>query len=265
MPIDSPHNARVKLARSLHAAKGRQEAGLFLAEGPGVVAEALRYASGIAWVAWCPELGSDDAGEIADAATQAGIEVLELSQRAFRALSDTRNPQGIAAVIRLDPPDLTCQRVPEGPARVLVLHEVQDPGNAGTMIRTADAFGAAAVMVVPPGADPYEPKVVRATAGSLFHLPVVEADWRQVVGWARASSFALVAAGADASCELGRVRLPERAAIVIGNEAHGLPQQVLQDAALKVRIPMPGRAESLNAAVAAGVLLYEAARDAHAE
>ena len=260
MRIESPQNRLIKLARSLHGPKGRRETGLLLAEGPAVVAEALLYAPDIEWIAWRPDDAGEEAEALADAASQAGIEVHELSERAFDGLSPTRSPQGIAAIIRMRPADLGAIRCRPDAETILVLHDLRDPGNVGTMIRAADALGAGAVILSGSCADPYEPKVVRATAGSLFHLPVVEADWGQVVAWARDEKLSLVAAAADAPHVLGKAGLPPRAAIVIGNEAHGLPDDVLQDAAMQVRIPMPGRAESLNAAVAAGIMLYEALR-----
>lgn len=259
MRIDSPSNPRVKLARSLHSPKGRREAGLYLVEGPGCLAEALLYAPGIEWVAWCPDLCDELGDELADAASQARIEVVECTREAFEALSDTRSPQGIAAVLRILPATLDAIDLRDGGA-VLVVHELRDPGNLGTTIRSADAFGAAGVILTGSCTDPYEPKVVRATAGSFFHLPVVEADWPQVSGWARDAKVSVYATALEAQHAIGKVGMPKRVALVIGNEAHGLPESILQDATYTVTIPMTGRAESLNAAVAAGIVLFEAQR-----
>ena len=265
MKIESPQNRHAKLARSLHTIKGRRETGLFLAEGPAAVAEALLYAPGIEWIAWCAELDNPDADELATAARQAGIPVHEMTERAFGALSDTRAPQGIAAIMRIQPRTLASIPVEDHDLTVLVLHDLRDPGNVGAMIRSADALGAAAVILSGSCVDPYEPKVVRATAGSLFHLPVVEADWRQIAAWASDNNISLVATDLDAPHELGKAQLPARVGIIIGNEARGLPEEVLQDVALRIRIPMGGRAESLNAAVAAGIVLYEAARSSSSD
>ncbi len=260
MLIESPHNERVKLARSLHEAKGRREAGLFLAEGPSVVAEAMAAGAGLLWIAWCEALAGPSAEGVLAAARQAKVEVLELSERAFRALSDARNPQGLAAVARIPAAGLSALETPGERFLGLVLHEIQDPGNLGSMIRSADAFGAGAVILSGAGADAHEPKVVRATAGSLFHLPVVRAQWPAVSAWAAERQVALVAAVAAGGAALDEMTLPPRVAFVIGNEAHGLPPQVLREAALQVRIPMRGRAESLNAAAVAAILLHEAGR-----
>jgi TrmH family RNA methyltransferase len=259
MLIDSPQNQWVKLARALHVRKGREEHALFLAEGPRVVQEALSGAQ-VTLVAFCEDLADPLGVQVAQQAADAGIEVARLSERAFSALSDAQHPQGIAALVRLQAPDLEPLRMPDGPACALILLDVQDPGNVGTMIRTADAFGADAVILAGHCADVYEPKVVRATAGSLFHLPVLRATWQQAVDWAQAQGVDLVATALDAGDELGAGQLPRRLAAVIGNEAHGLPPQALAQVPGRLRIPMSGHAESLNAAVAAAILLWERQR-----
>jgi len=217
------------------------------------------FARGIEWLAWCPQRGNEDADEMADAAREAHIKVIEMSQGAFKALSDTPTPQGIAAVMRIEPVALA-DLVVEKWTTLLVLHDLRDPGNVGTMIRSADAFGANGIILTGSCVDPYDPKVVRSTAGSLFHLPVVEADWSQVVSWAGDRSVKLYATDVDGQHTVGAVGIPRRVAFVVGNEAHGLPDEVLQQVDYTVRIPLPGRAESLNAGVAAGVVLYEADR-----
>ena len=257
MLIDSPQNPQVKFARTLQTSKGRKEHKLFFAEGPAVVAEALMYSPGIEWIAWCPELANDDVTDLAGAAVESEITVFEMSNRAFTAMSDTRSPQGIAAVIHQPYLRLSDIMLPLGACRILVLHDMRDPGNVGTMIRSADALGATAVVLTAHCADPYEPKVVRATAGSLFHLPVVEIMWAELEVWAKTNDFALVTSCPTAKYELGDAKLPERALVIVGNEAHGLPEDILQQSDLMVKIPMRGKAESLNASTAAAIILYE--------
>ena len=257
MRIDSPQNPQVKFARALHASKGRKEHRLFFAEGPAVVAEALMYSTGIEWIAWCPELANDDVTDLAGAAMEAEVTVYEMSERAFTAMSDTRSPQGIAAVLHMPYLRLSDIALPPAACRILVLHDMRDPGNVGTMIRSADALGATAVVLTAHCADPYEPKVVRATAGSMFHLPVIEVMWQELEVWAKTKGFALVTSCPTAKYELGEAALPERALVMIGNEAHGLPEDILQQSDLMVKIPMRGKAESLNASTAAAIILYE--------
>jgi RNA methyltransferase, TrmH family len=259
MLLDSPQNSRIQLARSLHTAKGRREASLFLAEGPSVVEEALRHHAPIAGIAWCEALSSPRVAEVLERALSAGVEIAECTERAFRALSDTQSPQGIAAIVEVAPAPLSRLEGPDASTRflALVLHDLRDPGNLGTMIRTADAFAAQAVILTGNCADPHEPKVVRATAGSLFHLPVVEAQWPQFRSWARDAGITLLATDLAAAQRLGDEAYPSRLAIVIGNESHGLPPDVLREADRTVRIATPGPAESLNASAAAAILLYQ--------
>lgn len=256
MLIDSPQNQWVRLARALHARKGRQERGLFLAEGPRVVQEALGGAE-VVWLALCEELADPLGLQVAQQAAEAGVEVARLTERAFAALSDARHPQGIAALVKVPARELASLELPEGRTCVLILVDVQDPGNVGTMIRTADAFGAHAALLAGQCADLYEPKVVRATAGSLFQLPVVRTMWAQAVDWAVAQGVDLVATAPDGTQELGVGALPERLAVVMGNEAHGLGADALAQVPVSLRIPMSGSAESLNAAVAAAIVLWE--------
>jgi TrmH family RNA methyltransferase len=153
------------------------------------------------------------------------------------------------------------EALPPSPRLVCVLAEVRDPGNAGTVLRAADAFGADAVVTTRGSVDPQSPKAARAAAGSLFHLPVVAgAPWPEVAAALRGRGLRLVGADPHASATVDQAPLAEPVALVIGNEAHGLPAEVEADLDLVVRVPLAGRAESLNLAAAAAVLLYETAR-----
>lgn len=251
--IDSPQNQYVKLFHSLATPKGRREHGLFPVEGIHPIEDLL--ATG--WRAmvgyWCPELlpGTD----LPQALQAASKEFVCLSRRAFEALSDVKSPQGLAAAVRIPKP--TVRSIADREGVILALHEVRDPGNMGNMIRTADAAGALAVMAVGDCADFYQPKVVRAAAGSLFHLPLVPVTTAQLLQWAGESGTALVATSPTAATPLPQAALPPRCAVLIGSEAHGLPGELAAAADLRVTIPMPGAAESLNATVAAGIVLYE--------
>ena len=255
--IDSPQNRIPKLLRALHNKKGREEHGLALIEGPLLVAEALAYGR-MAFVAVCPEVADPDQAEnVANAAEKARVPIHVLSPRALAATSDTVSPTGImgAAGIRAVP--LAQVRLRKRGV-YLVLCEVRDPGNAGTMVRTADAFGAEAIIAVGACVDLWEPKVIRASAGAVLRVPLCEASSDEFVAWARANGAATVAADMAGEIALPEMQWPLRVAILVGNEAHGLPADLAQVADARVRIPMPGRAESLNAAVAAGILLYAA-------
>lgn len=253
--VDSPQNPQVRLFRSLATAKGRQEHGLFAVEGVRSVAALIEagWTPAVGYV--CFDLLADR--QLADRLEAVAHKCYALSSRAFRALSDTVSPQGIAAAVKVPPTTLLA--LPEGPGVFLGLHELRDPGNMGTMIRTADA-AAAGVIVIDASVDPFAPKVVRAAAGALFHVPLAICTSGEFRAWVRATGAATVAADARADQSVVDVVFPPRTVFLIGNEAHGLPPALLTGSDLQVRIPMPGRAESLNAAVAAGILLYESIR-----
>ena len=252
--IDSPANQHIRLMRSLATAKGRREHGLFPVEGLLAVQEMAAAGVHPEYVFLSTELLGDQKPP-PDLLETAGA-VLELSPRAFKALSDTVTPQGIAAAapIRLHTLD---DLAPKGPLVVPAAVEMRDPGNLGTMIRTANAAGAAALFLVGDCVDAHAPKVVRATMGAIFRVPLIRLSVQELCTWAVKTATTLAAADARAAHGCHETVFPPRTVLLIGNEAHGLPPALLTAAALHVRIPMPGPAESLNAAVAAGILLYE--------
>lgn len=183
----------------------------------------------------------------------------EISERDAAALSETVTAQGLVAVCRLEQPTLT-EVLGRRPRLLVVLVEPNEPGNLGAVLRTADAAGADAV-VLDGGVDAYNGKVVRATAGSLFHLPLVSAAATEVVAAGQLTSLATTGSGTVSLDELADAgMLAEPTAWLFGNEAHGLPEQLLQQADHTVRVPIYGRAESLNLAAAAAVCLYASAR-----
>jgi TrmH family RNA methyltransferase len=174
-------------------------------------------------------------------------------------VAQTATPQGLVAVM----PGVTraLDGLPAAPRLVCVLAEVRDPGNLGTVVRAADAFGADAVATTRGSVDPQGPKAARAAAGSLFHLPVVAGvPWPNLRSALRERHLRLVGADPHAPDPVDAAPLDEPVALVLGNEAHGLPAEVRAGLDLVVRVPLAGRAESLNLAAAAAVLLYEAAR-----
>jgi TrmH family RNA methyltransferase len=230
----------------------------FVVEGPQAVREALAAQALL-------ELYVLDPGDpLAQQAAAQGIEVIEVSPAVLEALAETVTPQGVVGVAPLLDTDLGTAL--SSPTRlVVVLHEVADPGNAGTVIRTADAAGADAVIFSGASVDPHNGKCVRASAGSLWHLPVVAGPpLDAVLQELRRTGLQVLAtsgAGEDDLFDLGEDgTLGGPTAWLFGTEAHGLPDDVLAAADRRVRIPLPGRAESLNLATAAAVCLYASAR-----
>ena len=246
---------RVVAARRLQRRRERAEAGQFLAEGPQAVREA---GAAVRELFGTPSALARFAGLAADLAAR-GARVSPVTEEALAALAGTVQPQGLVAVCAfVDVPlDVALARRPR---LVAVLAEVRDPGNAGTVLRTADAAGAGAVIFAGEAVDPYNGKCVRASAGSLFHLDVVRSPSADpVVAVLRRAGYTVLAADAHGEVDLDGLALDVPTAWVFGSEAHGLPAELAQAADVRVRVPIHGRAESLNLAAAAAVCLYASA------
>ena len=237
--------AAVKLLRHT----GRRRAGRFLAEGPNLVQAAI--ARGLAI-----EVFGTEAAVGRHAALLADTPVHLVTERAAKALSDTVTPAGLVAVC-----EVPAGALPAAPDLVAVAVGVSEPGNAGTVIRIADAMGADAVILAGHAVDPYNGKCLRASAGSIFHLPViVEPDAVAAVTALRGAGLTVLATTLDDAVDLADADLSRPTAWLFGPEAHGLPDDVTALADQRVRIEMPGRAESLNVAAAAAICLYQSAR-----
>jgi TrmH family RNA methyltransferase len=265
--ITDARHPRVKAARRLLKRSFRESDRAFLAEGPQAVREAVSWAAtrgaGVREIfATAEALARND--EIVQGARGLGVTVHRASGQVVAALSDTVTPQGIVAVC--DRLDVSLDHlVASRPRLVAVLAAVRDPGNAGTVIRTADAAGADAVVLTDASVDVYNGKSVRASVGSVFHLPVVvEVSAAEVTTALRDAGLVVLAADGAAELDLddadeaGSLEAPT--AWLFGNEAWGLPDDVLRLADRPVRVPIHGRAESLNLATAAAVCLYASAR-----
>lgn len=243
--------------RDLHRQRGRERRGLTLAEGVRLVEEAVEASGSIESAVYSPSLEKTERGKalIASlAALNITLETVEDSE--LDRLADTQNPQGIIAVVRAPRWALADIKVKMGP--VLVLDGVQDPGNTGTMLRTALGLGAAGIIALPGTVEVTNPKVLRGSMGAVFRLPWVDLSVEELLGWVRKEKVTLLAAATDGDPISGMdIRLP--AAVVVGNEGAGLSPAV-KAAGRAVSIPISPGTESLNVAVAAGILLYEVSR-----
>ncbi|HEU5037187.1 MAG TPA: RNA methyltransferase [Nocardioides sp.] len=252
----SAGNARLKDIRKLSRRSVRTERRLFLADGPKAVEGALSVPGCVVEVFATPA-ASDQYADLADLADMAPAWTL-VDDRALASLSDSVTPAGVVAVCRfLD------GEVPADARLVALCADVRDPGNAGTVIRCADAAGADAVVFAGHSVDPYNPKTVRASVGSLFHLPVViEPDPAAAVRAAQAAGLQVLAADGAGEVDLEEADdlLAAPTAWLFGNEAWGLPAELAELADHRVRIPIHGRAESLNLSTAAALCLYASAR-----
>jgi TrmH family RNA methyltransferase len=252
----TPRTPRVVAARRLQRRKDRDQTGRFLAEGPQAVREAL--SAGAVAELFATAAAFERYADLVAQAPEASV----VTEETIKALAETVQPQGLVAVCeQIDVPlgDALAKR----PRLVAVAAEVRDPGNAGTILRTADAAGASAVIFAGDAVDPYNGKCVRASAGSLFHVEVIRSPLA-VVDDLRTSGLQVLATtgyGADDLDSLlddGALGAPT--AWLFGSEAHGLPESLLEAADRRVRVPIYGGAESLNLAAAAAVCLYASAR-----
>lgn len=241
----------------------RHETGLFLVEGPQAAREALRYRPELVRELFATPTAAERYGIAADAEA-ADVPLLFVSEDVLAAMADTVTPQGVIAVCQQFPVSVRSVFAPQDSSSIVaILEQVRDPGNAGTILRAADAAGAAAVVMTGRSVDPYNPKVVRATTGSLFHVPVVVgAALEDVVARARNAGFVVLAAdisGEDLPVVRADGILDGPVAWVFGNEARGLTEADLALVDRVVRVPIYGHAESMNLATAASVCLYETA------
>ncbi|KZE96392.1 RNA methyltransferase [Geobacillus stearothermophilus] len=241
--IESPKNARVKQWKKLLTKKGRDETGLFLLEGFHLVEEAVKSRAPLV------ELMVDERTAIPPG-WDVSVPVVIVTEAVMKAISSTETPQGIAAVCRQLPAEF------EGVKTALLIDAVQDPGNLGTMIRTADAAGIDAVILGEGCADVYNPKVVRATQGSLFHLPVVKGDLAQWIARFKEQGIPVYGTALENAVDYRTVPPSSSFALLVGNEGSGVRREWLEMTTETIYIPIYGQAESLNVAVAAGILLY---------
>jgi RNA methyltransferase, TrmH family len=259
--LTNPRSDRVKAVRSLSRRSVRSRTGQFLAEGPQAVREAVRHAAADVRDVYVTAQAQQRHPQIVAAAHAAQLWVHEVTPEVLAAMCDTEAPQGIVAVCRWSGPGLDEALAALPPdALVCVLTHVRDPGNAGTVIRGADAAGADLVVVSEASVDVLAPKVVRSTAGSLWHLPIVmDVPVTTILDSLRDKGIRLLAADGAGQTLLHDVDLHGPHAWVMGNEAWGLDAELREACDQVVRVPIHGLAESLNLAMAATVCLYTSA------
>ena len=259
-PIASTANPRVKALVRLRDRRERDQTGLFLIEGYRELRRAVAGGVTLAEV-WCCAslyLGENEEALVA-AAQEGGAEIVPVAEGPFRKASYRDRPEGLLAVARQFPTGL--ERLTLGPDPLLLVVEgIEKPGNLGTMLRTAEAAGAAAIIVCDPTTDPFNPNVVRASLGTLFSLPLAVADTPTALAWLHGRGIRTVATTPSATRPHWEADLTGAVAVVVGSEQYGLSAAWLQGATEQVLIPMPGTVDSLNAAMAAGVVLFEAVR-----
>ncbi len=256
--LESPQNPIIRQALKVRDRRPGRRGAAFLVEGPNLVASALEAGAGLGSVFVTEGFRSKRAPRaMLNSIARRGGELYEVSEKILRRLAETETPQGIAAVASLRPASLEEIR-PDGP--IVVLDAVQDPGNVGTIIRTSDAAGASAVVVLGGTCDPFMPKALRASAGSIFNIPLVYAARKELPGELRRRGIGMVVTASDAETSVFDAELRGPLAIVFGNEARGVGRELREAADIEIRIPVRGGAESLNVASSAAVCLYEVLR-----
>ncbi|RFU60272.1 RNA methyltransferase [Bacillus sp. V59.32b] len=244
--IESAKNPKVKQWKKLLTKKERDKTGQFLVEGFHLVEEALNEGNLVLEVI----VGEDT--ELPVHFKLEGIEVIYAANDVLKAISDTETPQGIAAIC--EQRNVTFADI--NPEKVLIIDAVQDPGNIGTMIRTADAAGIDAVILGEGCADPYNPKVIRSTQGSLFHMPVIKGNLVDMIDQLKNRDIPVYGTALENSVPFEHVNKTQSFALLVGNEGQGVSIDLLTKTTQNLYIPIYGKSESLNVAIAAGILLY---------
>ena len=270
MAITSLQNPRIKAIRALSQRKRRQETGLFFAEGIRLVGEAVQTGANVETLVVALDLLRSDFGrDTVRRAREEGVEILEVGAEVFRTLSGKDGPAGIGVVARqrwtaLDdagvrlgggsfPNDATAAAT----LGWVVLEDVGNPGNLGTILRTCDATGATGVILLGATTDPYDPEAVRGSMGAVFSQQIVRSSLEALIQWKRRTGIPMVGTSDAASADYRSADYAPPLLLCLGGEQHGLSRAVMDACDTVVRIPMAGRADSLNLAVAAGVMLFE--------
>lgn len=269
-PPLTPSSVRVKKVAALSGRSTRSKEGLFRVEGPQAVRSLVTAAPGSATAVYLTPSAAERHEDILAACEQHGIDVFEASDDVIAAMvreqghQSVTNPQGVIAVAaQLDRPwrDILDSLDPTGPLTLVVCERLQDPGNAGVVVRTADAAGAHAVFFSEDSADPFAPKVVRSSAGSLFHVPIARrVPMTELLRELHARGISTAGTSPRGETSLFQWDPPARLAWLVGNEAQGLEAATLDACSARVSIPLYGNAESLNLATAATLCLFESAR-----
>jgi TrmH family RNA methyltransferase len=260
MKISSPSNPRVKelVQRKNKPLKGHPP--LYLIEGTHLLETAISAGTVLREIFFTDDFSRSGKGQrILKALSKKPLMMYEVSEDVMRKLADTATPQGIIALVAHTPLTLRDIPVKKDPL-FAVIDGIQDPGNLGTIIRTADAAGTDGVILLPGTCEPFSPKVIRSTAGSIFHIPVIGTDSPGLRTWLRERGIRLAVTSASSGESVFHAKLLGPLALLFGNEARGVGEALRKSADMLLKIPVYGKAESLNVAAAAAICLYEAVR-----
>lgn len=254
--ITSHSNARIKEIKRLKEKKFQRVSPLFYMEGFRILGEAFDNGSILKTVIWSPEILKSEYGmELLEKCKNTGIELLEVSGSVFRSISLKENPQGMAALGEKVHHDLEDLATSEG--ILIALNEIADPGNLGTIIRTADAVAAQGILLLGDCVSPYDTGAVRGSMGALFSLKTVQTDFQELIAWKKAKSIPMIGTSDGAQTDYATCPYPNPLILLMGSERNGLTEKQMAECDQVVRIPMLRSSDSLNLSVATGIMLYQ--------
>ena len=258
MVITSKDNETIKKLKKLKEKKYRDQENCYIIEGVKLIKEAIQENAKIKLIIICDDCKQENDLESEIKYEIAKYECISVSEKIFLSLTNVVNPQGILAVIEREK---QAEKIDYNEDLYLILDDIQDPGNMGTILRTADSLNMKQIIVSKDCADAYNPKVVRSTMGAIFRINIIESDnLVKTIKEMKKHKIKVMATSLETSKSMYNVSY-EKTAIVIGNEANGVEKEILELADEKIKIPMQGKTESLNASVATAVILYEAMRN----
>jgi TrmH family RNA methyltransferase len=255
--ITSFSNATVKAIRKLEQKKYRQQTGTFFIEGLRTVGEAIQTGAPIESLVIAPDLLVSEFGHslLAEPAAH-DLKRIEVSAEIYEKIAHKQGPQGIGAIIHQEWQSLAnLQATPDD--LWVALESVADPGNLGTIMRTADGVGAKGIILLGNTTDPYDPTAVKASMGAIFSLKLVHPSWPEMQAWVQAQKLMLVGTSDHGATDYQKIRYQRPLVLMMGSERHGLPDEMMAACDHLARIPMTGRSDSLNLAIATAVMLYE--------
>ncbi|MBG0770793.1 MAG: RNA methyltransferase [Anaerolineaceae bacterium] len=255
--ITSFANPTVKEIRKLEQKKYRQQSGTYFIEGLRTVGEAVQTRAPIKALVIAPDLLVSEFGQsLLDDPSLRDVERIEVSAEIFEKLANKQGPQGIGAILKQSWQALTAIQL-EPDDFWVALDAVADPGNLGTIMRTADSVGAKGIILLGNSTDPFDPATVKASMGAIFSLTVANGDWPEFRAWQQAQKAQLIGTSDHGASDYQQIRYKRPLILLMGSERHGLPDEMMAACDYLARIPMAGRSDSLNLAVATAVMLYE--------
>ena len=258
--ITSTSNPKIKQVLDIKNRRGKYKGDEFIIEGPHLIEMAIASGSIIKEVFLVGTFAAKKDGQrlLRQISKETG-NAFEVTEQILSKIADTETPQGLVAIASYKSINLNDIKLSSAPLLVIA-DSIQEPGNLGTIIRTSDAAGADAVIILKGTCDVFTQKTIRATAGSIFNIPIVHSDTDTVLEWSRSKRIHLIVTALDAKKSIFDADLKKPSAFVFGNEAHGISTQVRKNADLILKVPIHGKAESLNVAASAAICLYEAVR-----